>query len=169
VDVDGNDLVDSLEDGVVVEHAAGAGARAHRDHPLGLEHLVVDLPQRRRHLVRDAAGDDQQVSLTRSRAEDLGAKTGAVVARGDDRHHLDRAAGEPEGGRPDRVALSPRDRLLDGREQQLLLEVVAELLLEHAGPLALPEHALGAKAVVLEVLLVVAVYRRQSSAPFRQM
>ena len=55
VDVDGDDAVDALQDRVVVEHAARARARAHRDHPLRLEHLVVDLPQRRRHLVRDAA------------------------------------------------------------------------------------------------------------------
>ena len=48
----GNDLVDSLEHGVVVEHPAGARAGAHRDDPLGLEHLVVDLSERRRHLVR---------------------------------------------------------------------------------------------------------------------
>src|SRR5919201_255952 len=68
VDVDGDDLVHPLEHGVVVEHPARARAGAHRDHPLRLEHLVVDLAQRRRHLVCDAAGADEQIGLARRRA-----------------------------------------------------------------------------------------------------
>ncbi len=81
VDVDRDDLVDRLEDRVVVEHPARARAGAHRDHPLRLEHLVVDLPERRRHLVRDAAGDDQQVGLARRGAERLHPEACDVVAR----------------------------------------------------------------------------------------
>ena len=94
--------------GVVVEHPAGARAGAHRDHPLRLEHLVVDLAERRGHLVRDAAGDDQQVGLARRGAEDLHAEARDVVARRDDRHHLDRAAGEAERVGPDRLRPAPR-------------------------------------------------------------
>src|SRR3954470_24950637 len=166
VDVDRDDLVDALQDRVVVEHPARAGARPHRDHPLRLEHLVVDLAQRRGHLVGDAAGDDEQVGLTRGRAEDLGAEARDVISRRDDRHHLDRAAREPERVGPDRVPLRPEDRLVDGREHQLVLEVVAELLLEDAGALALPEHALGVEAPVREALLLP---HRHVRAPFRQM
>src|SRR6185503_5526307 len=40
VDVHRDDAVDALYDRVVVEHAAGGGARAHRDAPLGLRHLL---------------------------------------------------------------------------------------------------------------------------------
>ena len=123
VDVDGDDLVDALEDRVVVEHPAGARARAHRDHPLRLEHLVVDLAQRRRHLVRDAPGDDQQVGLARRGAERLHPEARDVVARRDDRHHLDRAAGEPEGVRPHRLRLRPGDRLLERRQAERVLEL----------------------------------------------
>src|SRR4029078_1848105 len=39
VDIHWNDAVDSLHDGVVVEHAAGGRAGAHRDAPFGLRHL----------------------------------------------------------------------------------------------------------------------------------
>ena len=63
VDVDRHDVVDALHDRVVVEHAAGRRADAHGDDPLGLGHLVVDLPQHRRHLLADPAGDDHQVGL----------------------------------------------------------------------------------------------------------
>ena len=141
VDVDGDDLVDRLEDRVVVEHPAGARAGAHRDHPLRLEHLVVDLAQRRGHLVRDAAGDDQQVGLARRGAERLHPEARDVVARRDDRHHLDRAAGEPERVGPHRLRLRPRDRLLERRQADLLLEVV-DLRLELARALRRPEQPL---------------------------
>src|SRR2546426_12538572 len=36
VNVDGNDLIAALHDGVIVEDAAGGGASAHGDDPLGL-------------------------------------------------------------------------------------------------------------------------------------
>ena len=100
VDVDGDDLVDALDDGVVVEHAAGRGADAHRDDPLGLHHLVVDLAEHRRHLLADPAGHDHQVGLARRVPEDLHAEAREVVVGGARRHHLDRAAGQAEGGRP---------------------------------------------------------------------
>jgi hypothetical protein len=163
MDVDRDDLVHALEDGVVVEHPAGARAGAHRDHPLRLEHLVVDLPQRRCHLVGDAARDDQQVGLARRGAEDLGAEARHVVAGGDDRHHLDRAAGEPEGVGPDRASLRPGDGLLDRGQPEPFLEL-AQLLLEHARALSLPHHPLGVEAVLRQPFL-----HRQSNAPLRQM
>ena len=143
VDVDRDDLVDALEHRVVVEHPARARARAHRDHPLRLEHLVVDLAQRGGHLVRHSAGDDQQVGLARRRAEALHPETGDVVAGRDDRHHLDRAAGEAERVGPHRVRLRPGDRLLERRQPECVLEVL-DLLLEDAGALVRPEHALRA-------------------------
>src|SRR5436190_2603379 len=163
VHVDRDDLVDALEGRVVVEHPAGARAGAHRDHPLRLEHLVVDLPQGRRHLVHDAAGDDQEVGLSRRRTERLHAEARDVVSRGDDRHHLDRTAGEPEGVRPHRLRLRPRDGLLERRQADGLLERV-DLALEHARAFRRPEEPLGAQAVVAEPLLYC-----HSSAPFRQM
>ena len=81
VHVDGDDVVDALDDRVVVEHAAAAGADAHREHPLGVGHLVVDLAQDRRHLLADPAGDDHQVGLARAGPEDLHAEAGQVVLR----------------------------------------------------------------------------------------
>ena len=105
VHVDGHDVVDALHDRVVVEHAAAAGAHAHREHPLGLGHLVVDLAQHRGHLLADPAGHDHQVGLARAGAEDLHAEAGEVVLRAAGGHHLDGAAGQAEGRRPERLAL----------------------------------------------------------------
>ncbi len=171
VDVHRDDLVDALEDRVVVEHPAGARARAHGDDPLRLEHLVVDLADRRRHLVRHATRDDEQVRLARRRAEALHAEARDVVARRDDRDHLHRAAREPERVRPDGVRLRPRDRLLDRRQDERVLDL-RDFLLEDARPSVRPEDALGLEARLRErpvaddreILL-----QRQLSAPFRQM
>ena len=113
VDVDRHELVGALDDRVVGEHPARRGAGAHRDHPLGLEHLVVQAADDGRHLDRDPAGEDQEVGLPRRGAHRLGAEAGDVVAGRDDRHHLDRAAGEPEGGREHRVGAAPVQDLLE--------------------------------------------------------
>ena len=113
-DVDRHDLIHALHDGVVVEHAAAARARAHRDHPLGLGHLVVDAAQHRRHLPRQPAGDDHQVGLARRSAEHLGAEARDVVAAAAHRHHLDGAARQAERHRPDRRSARPLHHLLDG-------------------------------------------------------
>jgi hypothetical protein len=165
VDVDRNDLADALEDRVVREHAARARACAHGDDPLGLEHLVVDLSQRLRHLVRHPARHDQQVGLARRGAKDLGAEAGDVVASRDDCDHLHCAAGETERVRPDRVALGPGDRLLDGREHELVFQI-AQLAFEDARLLPAHEQPLGVQPVVGEAFL--ALYLRHSSAPFFQ-
>ena len=125
VDVDGQELVGALHERVVVEDAGARGAGPHRDHPLRLEHLVVDAADDRRHLDRDAAGEDQHVGLARRGAEDLGAEARRVVARRDHRHHLDRAAGEPEGGRQERVRARPVERLLERRGEHPLLDVLS--------------------------------------------
>src|SRR4051794_33392141 len=47
VRVDRHHVVDALDDGVVVEHAATARADTHREHPLRVGHLVVDLTEDR--------------------------------------------------------------------------------------------------------------------------
>ena len=114
VHVDRHELVGG-HDRVVVEDAHRRRAGAHRDRVLRLEHLVVDAPDDRRHLDRDAAGDDEQVGLARRGAEGLEAEARDVHARGDDRHHLDRAAGQAEGRREQRVAARPADGLVERR------------------------------------------------------
>ncbi len=126
VDVDRDDVVDALDDRVVVEHAARAGAHAHRDDPLGVRHLVVDLPHHRGHLLRDASRHDHEVCLAGGRREALHAEAGDVVVGGADGHHLDGAAGEPERGRPARGLAHVADDVLERRQhdpcRQLLLE-----------------------------------------------
>ena len=117
VHVHRDDVVDALHDGVVVEHAAGAGAHAHRDDPLRLGHLVVDLAHDRGHLVAHATGDDHQVGLARRRREALHAEAGQVVVRRADGHHLDGAAGQPEGRGPDRRLAHVARKVFDGRQR----------------------------------------------------
>src|SRR5690606_18287683 len=57
VDVHGHDPVAASHDAVaVVVVAPAVGTRAHRDDVLGVRHLVVDLAQRRGHLVAQRAG-----------------------------------------------------------------------------------------------------------------
>src|SRR5260370_5838032 len=43
VGINGDDLIAALHDGVIIEDAAGSGASAHGDDPLGLGHLIVKL------------------------------------------------------------------------------------------------------------------------------
>lgn len=100
VDVDGDDAVAAADDAVaVVVVAAAVGAAAHTDHPARLRHLVVHLPQRRRHLVRQRARHDHHVRLSGRSAED-DSEPVLVVSRRGQVHHLDGAAGQPEGHGP---------------------------------------------------------------------
>jgi hypothetical protein len=115
VDIDRKQLVDALDHRVLAgkdEGPAGDGAVAHGDDPLGLGHLVVEGLDRRGHLLVDRAGDDHDVGLARRGTEDLGAETGDVEAGRAGGHHLDGAAGEAEGQRPQRVGPAEREQLV---------------------------------------------------------
>ena len=67
----------------------------HADNPLGVRHLIITLPQRGRHLVRDGPRDNHDVRLPRRRAED-DTQAVLVVAWHREVHHLDCAAREAE-------------------------------------------------------------------------
>ena len=102
VHVDRDDLVDALHHAVVARvRAAVRGAGAHRDHPLGVRHLLVQQLHGRRHLLRHRAGHDHHVRLARRRPRH-DAEAVEVVARHERRDHLDGAAGEAERHRPER-------------------------------------------------------------------
>ncbi len=66
---------------VVVVEAAARGARAERDHPLGIGHLLVDALERRRLALAHRADHPEQIGLTRREARGLGAEARDVVAR----------------------------------------------------------------------------------------
>ena len=122
VDIHRNDAVAAAHHRVaVVVVAATIGARAHGQHPARLRHLVIDLAQRRRHLVAQRAGHDHQVGLARTGAEHFGAEARDVVARRSSVHHLHGAAGQAEGDWPQRAGLGPVHRRVDAGEQKALL------------------------------------------------
>src|SRR4051794_24080837 len=107
VHVHRDDLVDALHHVIGAIEAARAGAGAHRDDPLRLRHLVVDLLQHRAHLVVDGARHQQHVALPGREAHHLGAEPRQVVVARHGGHELDRAAGRAERERPEGVARRP--------------------------------------------------------------
>ena len=127
VDIDRDKTIDAFEDVVaLLKRAAGNRAGAHGDAVFGLGHLVPKPDHLRRHFFRDGAGDNEEVRLARGRAKNFGAEAGDVELghrRGD---HLDRATGEAEVERPNRVAVAPSVELLEaGKENTLATEFVA--------------------------------------------
>src|SRR5450755_80424 len=65
VDVDGDHLIYTLHQSVIVEHPTRRRAGSHRDHPLGFWHLLPELADDWRHFIGDAAGNDDEIGLTR--------------------------------------------------------------------------------------------------------
>src|SRR5579859_4200017 len=128
VDVDRHDAVATAHHRIgIVVVAAAIGAGAHRDHVARLGHLVVDLAQRRRHLVGERAGHDHHVGLprrgTRGKAEALD-----VIARHRDLHHLDGAARQTKRHPHQRARACPGDEVIGRRnEEALVRELVIDL------------------------------------------
>ena len=143
VDVDRDVLVDARDDVVAfLERPAAGGAGAHRDHVLGLGHLVVEPGDHRHHRLGDGARDDHQVGLPRRAAEDLGAEPGDVEPARGRADHLDRAAGQTEAQRPECRAPAPvvdrvddPQQLVPVRDQDVLLQLLLENRVDHRAPL----------------------------------
>ena len=129
VNIHWNNLIATLHDGVIVEDAAGRGARAHGDDPLGLGHLVVQAANDGRHFLREAAGDDHQIGLTRGGAENFRAETSHVKARGGHGHHFDGAARQTETERPDGTSARPVHGFVElGEDYAFVFEQLAEVV-----------------------------------------
>ena len=126
VHIDRNDLIDALQHAVGRERTARIRAAAHRDHPLGLGHLVVEPAQNRSHLLGHGAGHDHQVRLPRRGAKHLGAEPRDVEARGRRRHHLDGAARQPESHRPDGRLARPVQNAVDARGDEVVFETMID-------------------------------------------
>src|SRR5262249_19033292 len=100
-------------------------ASSHRDDPLRFRHLLPELSDDWRHLVRHPSSDDDQVRLTRGWTENFSAEAGDVEARRAHRHHLDRAAGQAKAHRPNRTLAEPVDGRVHRGEHDSLRRVVA--------------------------------------------
>jgi hypothetical protein len=135
VHVDGEELVGG-DDRVVVEHAHGAGAGAHGDGPFGLEHLVVDAADDRRHLDADAPGEDEQIGLAGAGAHGFGADAGDVEAAADEGDHFDRAAGA-----------GPGEGGVERGGEDAAADVFLKLVVAHVAA----QHALGVVLADLEI------------------
>ena len=81
IDIHGNDFVDALHDVIGAIESAAGGARAHRDDPSGLGHLIVDLLEHRRHLVVDGAQHHQDIRLFGRKPHDFRSEPRDVVMR----------------------------------------------------------------------------------------
>ena len=117
VDVHRQHGVHALKHRVDVEHPARVRARAHRDHPAGLRHLLVEPQDRRHHLLERRARHHHDVRLARGPAHHLGSEARDVVARGDRGGGLDEAAREAEEHRPQGVRTAPVDQVVELRDQ----------------------------------------------------
>lgn len=107
VNIDGHDSIAPAHDRVrVMVVPATVRTRAHRNDPARLRHLVVNLAQCRRHLVRERTGDNHAIGLARRRAEEE-AEPIEIVARRAGLHHLDGAARQTEGHWPERIVARP--------------------------------------------------------------
>lgn len=70
IDIDRHDAVTASDDTVaIVIVTTSVGAASHADDPAGFGHLIVDLAQGGRHLVRERAGDDHDIGLARRGTE----------------------------------------------------------------------------------------------------
>src|SRR5438067_249922 len=108
VNVHGNVPIDPFQHVVsLFERPTGNRAGPHRDHILRVGHLVVEPHDLRRHFFGDSPGHDHEIGLARRWPEHFAAETGEIVARRRGRDHLDRATGEPELERPDRILPAP--------------------------------------------------------------
>src|SRR5262249_6335031 len=87
------------------------------DRPLGIGHLVVDLPEHRCHLLAHPPGNDHQVGLARRVGGALHAEPGQVVTRPADGKELYRATGQAERGGPHRALARVPGQLLDRGER----------------------------------------------------
>jgi hypothetical protein len=129
VDVHRKNLIAALNDRVIVEDAAGGGARAHGNDPLRLGHLIVKLANDGSHFLRETAGDDHEIGLARRGAKHFGAETRNVEASGGHGHHFDSAAGETETEGPDGAAASPVHSFVErGEDDAFVFEQLAEVV-----------------------------------------
>src|SRR5579872_3425313 len=129
VDVHRKNLIAALDDGVIVEDAAGSGAGAHRDDPLGFGHLIVKLANDGSHFLREAAGHDHEIGLARRWAKDFSSEARDVETGGGHRHHFNGAAGEAESERPDGAAAGPVHGFVErGEDDAFVFEQLAEVV-----------------------------------------
>ena len=129
VDIDWNNLIATLHDCVIIEDAAGGSARAHGDDPLGLGHLVVQATDDGRHFLREAAGNNHQIGLTRGWAEDFCTETSHVKARGGHGHHFNGAASQAETERPDGASAGPVHGFVElGEDYAFVFEQLAKIV-----------------------------------------
>jgi len=114
IDINRHNAVTAPRDTItVVIVTTTISTTAHRNNPSRLGHLIVDLSQRRSHLVRKSTSNDHNVRLARGRSENY-TKAILIVTWGREMHHFDSATGKSEGHGPERALSRPVGYLIEG-------------------------------------------------------
>src|SRR3984957_12692385 len=126
INIRGDNLVHALQHGVSIERPAHRRARAHRDHPLRIGHLVVDALYHRRHLQCHRAGHNYKFTLPRRGTDHLPPTSRDIEARGRRCDHLDRATGQSKRHRPYRRLARPVENIINRADHEILFELVLQ-------------------------------------------
>mmetsp|Transcript_11222 Transcript_11222/g.16379 ORF Transcript_11222/g.16379 Transcript_11222/m.16379 type:complete len:234 (-) Transcript_11222:97-798(-) len=112
IDVHWNNPITSPDDRVrIVIISTTIRTGSHGNNPPRLGHLIINLPQSRRHLIRQGSGDDHDIGLTGGGTE-YHTETLHIVSGGGGVHHFYSAASKSEGHGPERTLARPIDEVV---------------------------------------------------------
>src|ERR1700722_1611314 len=121
-----DDLVDALQHRIRIKRPADRRARAHRDYPFWIRHLVVDAFHHRRHLQSHGAGHNHQIALPRAGTKHFRPEASNIKPRRRRSDHLDRAAGQTKRHRPHCRLARPVENVVNRADHEILFELVLQ-------------------------------------------
>lgn len=115
VDIHRHNTIATSRHGVtVVVISTSVRTRPHGDNPSWIRHLIINLSQRRSHLVRESTSNNHNVGLTRGSSKN-DTESILIVSRSGEMHHFNGAAGKSEGHGPERSLTRPVGDLIESR------------------------------------------------------
>ena len=123
INIDWDQLIDALQDGVTPIHPTARRARTHRDTPFRFRHLLPDPFNRQGHLVGDGAGDNHDVTLSWRKPHDFGAEPRDIEPGSGCCHQFNRTTGQTHGHGPERVLSHPIHRRIELGENDVALNL----------------------------------------------
>jgi hypothetical protein len=119
VNIDRQDLIDTLDHAIDIVHTAAVGARPHGHDPLGFGHLLVKAKNDGCYLFKDGPGRNEQIRLTGRASQNFGPESPDVVSGRVGYHLLDKTTGQSEEHRPEAVLSRPVDDVVDPFQDQV--------------------------------------------------